>query len=149
MITIVGIAWAFVLMWLCVAVWVFQYNQYWSVTLTASTLAFAAFLGFMTHKMVRDGYRDFVLEISDCEAVLSVVDRFEHKRSTQMVLLQDIKFAEYYPFQDSACIILHTAYADMEVPLWPLGTNGVDVVDFLAGRGVKVVNVQSDDKIPD
>jgi hypothetical protein len=46
-------------------------------------------------------------------------------------------------------IILHAPYVDMEVPLWPLSGQGADVVDFLNGRGVNVVNVQSDDKIPD
>lgn len=149
MAAIVGLAWIFVFMWLVVALWVFQYNVYWSLTLTASTLAFGAFLSFMTYKMIADGFRDYVLEITDSEAVLSVVDRLRKKRSVQMVLLDDIKFAEYYPFQDSASIIFHAGYTDMEVPLWPLGTGGADVVDFLDGRGVKVVNVQFDDKFPE
>ncbi len=146
---IVGVAWFFVISWLFVAFYVFQYNIFWSLTLTGSTLAFAAFLGFLTSKMVSDSFRDFVLEITDTEAVLSVVDRLRKKRSVQMVLLNDVKYAEYYPYQDSASIILHADYTQMEVPLWPMGTTGRDVVDFLSGLGVRIVNVQSDDKYPD
>jgi hypothetical protein len=37
----------------------------------------------------------------------------------------------------------------MEVPLWPLGEQVKDVIDFLDGRGLRIVNVQSDDAIPD
>src|SRR5271170_7113569 len=58
---IVGMAWIFVIMWLFVSIWVFQYNIYWSVTLTASTLAFSCVLGFMSYKMISDSFRDFVL----------------------------------------------------------------------------------------
>ena len=148
-IAIVGMTWIFVVMWLVVAVWVFRFNPYWSVTLLASTLAFSSLLGLMSYKMISDGFREFVLELTDTEAVLSVVDKLRKRKSVQMVLLNDVKFAEYYPFQDSASIILHAEYTDMEVPLWPLGSTGKDVVDFLEGRGVKVVNVQSDDIVPD
>lgn len=149
MLAILALAWIFVLIWLVVAVWVFSYNVFWSVTLSASTLAFGSFLGFMTYKIFAGIYCDYVLELTDDEAVLSVTDRLRHKRSVQMVLLDDIKFAEYYPFQDSALIIFHTNYADMEVPLWPMGETGCDVADFLKGRGVHVIDVQSDEKFPD
>ncbi len=66
-----------------------------------------------------------------------------------MVLIDDVKYAEYYPYCDSSSMILHTSYAQMEVPLWPLGSRGTDVLDYLIGRGVRVVNVQSDDPIPE
>ena len=65
-----------------------------------------------------------------------------------MVLLQDVLYAEYYPYPDSASIILHTAYSHVEVPLWPMGERGVDVVDYIAGCGIRVMNVQFDDKVP-
>lgn len=148
MVAIVGLAWLFVIMWIVVCIWVFQYNPYWSIVLLGSTLAFSSFLGLMSYKMVNDSFREFFLEISETEAVLSVIDKMRHRRSVQMVLLDDITFAEYYPFQDSASVILHTSYADMEIPLWPMQRDGADVVDFLAGRGIKVVNVQSDDQFP-
>ncbi len=66
-----------------------------------------------------------------------------------MLLIDDIKIGEYYPYSDSASIILYTSYTEMEIPLWPLNHNGQDVIDYLTGRGVKIVNVQFDDKLPD
>jgi hypothetical protein len=89
------------------------------------------------------------LELTDSEANLIVIDRLRKKRGVQMVLLDDITYAEYYPYRDSASIIFHTPYTDMDVPLWPMANQGRDVVDYLDGRGVKIINVQSDDPIPD
>jgi hypothetical protein len=66
-----------------------------------------------------------------------------------MVLLDDVSYVEYYPYSDSACIIMHACHYEMEVPLWPLGEHGQDVIDFLAGRGIRIVNVQTDDKVPE
>ncbi len=148
MAVILALSWVFSFMWLFVALWVFQYNPFWSVTLMASSLAFGSFLGYLTYTMIDDACREYQLELTDDEAVLSVVDRLHKKRSVQMVLLNDVSYAEYYPFQDSASIIFHAPYAEMEVPLWPLGSAAADVVDFLHGRGVNVVNVQSDESIP-
>lgn len=149
MIVILAFGWIFVALWLVVAAYVFPFNPLWTVILSLSTVLFAIYLGFVSYKMVSEAFREYRFELSDSEAVLSVTDRLNKRKSTQMVLLDDVKYAEYYPFQDSASIILHSPYCDMEVPLWPLGTHGQDVVDFLDGRGVKVVNVQSDDEIPE
>ncbi len=66
-----------------------------------------------------------------------------------MVLLDDVSYGEYYPYGDSACVILHAPYCQMEVPLWPFGERGRDVIDFLTGRGIRVVDVQSDEQIPE
>lgn len=141
--------WLFVGAWLGICAWLFQYNALWSVTIAASTVVFAAYLGLMTYKIISESYREYVLELTDDEAVLSVVDRLRKRKSTQMVLLDDVKYAEYYPYRDSASVILHAPYADMEVPLWPMGSRSQDVIDYLDGRGITVINVQSDDKIPD
>lgn len=115
----------------------------------AAALAFCIFLCLASYGLMRDSYRDYILELTDTEAILIVIDRWRKKRGVQMVLLDDIVYAEYYPYRDSASIIFHTSYTDMEVPLWPMTNQGRDVVDYLEGRGVKVVNVQSDDPIPD
>lgn len=144
-----GVSWLFVIVWLVTCALIFQYNQWWSIIIFASTVLFSVFLSYMTRKMVTDAYKEFVLELTEDEAVLTVVDRISKRASTQMVLLDDIKFAEYYPYRDSECIIFHAPYTDMEVPLWPMGNHGRDVLDFLDGRGVKVINVQSDEKFPD
>ena len=138
----------FMVMWLGVACLTFQYNVYWSIVLGGSALAFSFFLGFMAFTLVRDSKRRYVLELSENEAVLNVHDGLSKKTCTQMVLMDDITYAEYYPYCDSSAIIFHTSYAQMEVPLWPLGSKSTDVLDFLDGRGVKVVNVQSDEPIP-
>lgn len=149
MLAVISFAWCFEFMWLYVSLWAVQFNLYWAVTLLAATLAFGFCLGFMSWKMFKDAHREFDLELTDTEAVLSVIDKHRKKKAVQMVLLEDVRYAEYYPFQDSASIILHAEYADMEVPLWPMGSTGKDVVDFLNGRGVKVVDVQFDDKLPE
>jgi hypothetical protein len=141
--------WVFVVAWLVVCTWLFMYNPLWSITIGASTVLFSVYLGIMSYRMITDAYRDYTFELTEDEAVLSVSDRLKKKQSTQMVLLDDVKYAEYYPYSDSASVILHAPYADMEVPLWPMGKHGQDVIDFLEGRGVTVVNVQSDDRIPD
>ncbi|MBZ0188239.1 MAG: hypothetical protein K8F91_18460 [Candidatus Obscuribacterales bacterium] len=142
-----AIGWVFTVLWLVVATFTLPYNIYWAFVLACTALAFGFLLTFMSYTNFRDGRRSYMLELTGQEAVLTVVDRLEKKRSTQMVLLDDIVYAEYYPYQDSKSIIFHTPYARMEVPLWPLPNRGQDVVDFIIGRGVKVVDVQGDDPI--
>jgi len=149
MIIMLGISWVFVLIWGTLALWIYIYNPLYSIIIGASTIAFSFLLYVMSYKTFADGKLDYELEVNDSEAVLMVKDNLHHKRSQQMVLLDDVKFAEYYPFTDSASVILHAPYADMEVPLWPMENQGQDLIDFLVGRGVNVVNVQSDDKIPE
>lgn len=143
------VGWIFVALWLAVAVYAASHNAYWSTTLIASTLAFAAFLGYMSFTLIHDACKEYIFELTESEAVLFVVDKLLKKEHTDIVLLDDIKYAEYYPYTDSACVILHAPYKEMEVPLWPLGEHGADVIDYLGGRGIKVVNVQSDDPIPE
>jgi hypothetical protein len=140
----------FMALWLTVAVFTFEYNAYWSVVIAGAALAFTCFLCLMAKTLIRDGSRRYFLELTDTEAVLNVFEGkgAKRKRATQMVLLDDIQYAEYYPYRDSSAVILHTTYAHMEVPLWPMGSHAQDVLDFLEGRGVPVVNVQSDDPIP-
>jgi len=149
MIIALGFYWVFAIVWLIAALWIFQYNWLWSLVLLAATVCFGGFLSLMTHKTVADGYKDYVLEINEQEAVLMVSDRLGNCQSTQMVLLDDVKYAEYYPYSDSSLIILHAPYVDMEVPLWPMAAHAQDVIDYLQGRNVNVVNVLSQDKIPD
>ncbi len=139
----------FMAMWLIVACWAFFHNAYWGIVIGGSAIAFATFLTVMARSLWRDARRHYVLELTDTDAVLNIVDYSSKRRSTQMVLLDDIRYAEYYPYRDSAAVILHTSYAQMEVPLWPLGRHAQDVLDYLEGRGVRVINVQSDEPIPD
>lgn len=141
--------WLFLAVWLGVACFVVFKILAFGLALFGSVTLFAVYLIFFTRALVRDVFSNFVFELTDMDAVLTVEDRLKHKSSTQMVLLNDIKYAEYYPYTDSACIIFHAPYIQMEVPLWPMGSRGQDVLDFLNGRGVKVVNVQSDDPLPD
>ena len=77
-------------------------------------------MGAMTAGLVGDAYRDYQLELNETEVVLIVVDRLRRKKSTQMVLLDDIKYAEYYPYSDSASVILHSPYIARKCPcgLW-------------------------------
>jgi hypothetical protein len=103
----------------------------------------------MTYQVFCDAFKIYTFELTDAEAVLQVFDRLRRKKRVQMVLLDDIKFAEYYPYLDDSSVIFHAPYADMEVPLWPMGLHAQDILDFLKGRGVHVINVQSDEKFPD
>jgi hypothetical protein len=143
------IGFMFMGLWLCVAAFTIEYNLYWSLVIAGASIAFSFFLGMMANTLIRDSKRSYVLELTDSEAVLTVLDRGSKRISTQMVLLDDVTFAEYYPYRDCSSIILHTNYANMEVPLWPLAGHAQDVLDFLDGRGVNVVNVQSDTPFPD
>lgn len=149
LIVAISFGWLFVLLWAAVSIYAFSYNNYWATVLGGSTCAFAGFLTYMTYSIVQDAFQEYVFELTDSEAVLNVHDKLRHKKSVFMVLLDDVRFAEYYPYSDSSCVILHTPYYEMEVPLWPLGERGKDVIDYLSGRGIKVVNVQSDDRIPE
>ena len=145
----VGVGWVFMLLWFSTSIFAMTQNVYWGLTLLGSTFGFSLFLSFMTYSLVRDAHRSFVFELTDSEAVLLVFDRLSNRTSTQMVLLDDVKYVEYYPYRDSASMILHTPYAQMEVPLWPMGEQLKDVIDFLDGRGLNIVNVQFDDVIPE
>jgi hypothetical protein len=142
------LGWIFAVLWFLVSILALPYNALWSALVAASTIAFSILLGAMTAGLVGDAYRDYQLELNETEVVLIVVDRLRRKKSTQMVLLDDIKYAEYYPYSDSASVILHSPYIAMEVPLWPLGGGAQDVIDFLNERGIRVMNVQFDDKVP-
>ena len=143
-----AMGWAFSLAWLMVAIMTMSQNLLYSLLLIFTTVSFSVLLGLLTYGLLRDNYRDYVLQLTDSEAILVVIDRLRNRSATQMVLLDDVSYAEYYPYQDSASIIFHTAYTDMEVPLWPMTNQGRDIVDYLDGRGVKIINVQSDDPIP-
>jgi len=143
------IGFMFMGLWLTVAACTLEYNVYWSVVIAGASIAFSCFLYMMAQTLLRDAKRLYVLELTDSEAVLTVVDSASKRKATQMVLLDDVTFAEYYPYRDCSSLILHTTYANMEVPLWPLAGHAQDVLDFLDGRGVMVVNVQSDTPFPD
>jgi len=145
----IGLGWAFIVIWLVVVCFAFLKSPLWGSLLLASLAAFATLLDFLSYTTLRDSCRDYIFEITDTDAVLLVIDRLHRRRSMQMVLLDDIKYAEYYPYKDSASIIFHAPYTKMEVPLWPMGARSQDVVDFLLGRGVRVVNVHSDENFPE
>lgn len=154
MVAALSIGFVFSIAWFAVAGWMVTQSGVeflvWGSMIILSTLAYCAYLGIAAYKMFADSRRIYSLELTDTEAVLSVIDRLSKKKCTQMVLLADVKYAEYYPYPDSASMIMHAPYADMEVPLWPLGAQAQqDALDFLEGRGVRVINVQSDEKIPD
>lgn len=145
----VGVCWIFVGLWAITATYALTQNILWGLLLLGSTFGFGLLLSFMTYGMVRDAHRSFIFELSDSDAVLYVFDNLKKRQSTQMVLLNDVNYVEYYPYSDSASMILHTYYAHMEVPLWPMGERVNDVIDFLDGRGLRIVNVHMDDAIPD
>lgn len=123
-------------------------NVAWGVMVGLCTILYCIYMGYVGYQILRDKHRHYVLEVSHCELVLTTLDRLNKKKATQMVLLEDVKYAEYYPYKDSSCLILHSPYATVEIPLWPLGEQGQDLIDFLAGREIKIVNVQLDDSIP-
>lgn len=139
-------------LWLAVSaalIWEGNFDHViWGTLTGMCTILYCCYMGFMAWKLLSEGRRDYLLELTLDEAVLTVVDNMSHKKSTQMVLLDDVRYAEYYPYPDSSSVLLHAPYTVMEIPLWPLGNCGVDVIDFLSGRGISVINVQSDDKIP-
>ena len=145
----IGIGLLFVALWMIVAIGVIPYNIYWSAVLALAASAFGSLLTFMAYSIIRDGKRRFSLEINDSEAVLVVQDMMHNKKSVQMVLLKDIEYAEFYPYRDSATIIFHSSYTKMEVPLWPFGNQIEDVLDYLDGLGVRIIDVQSDEPLPE
>lgn len=144
----VCVGWVFVGLWTWVACLTWPYNILWATIIAAAAAAFAGFLGLMTFGIWRDGNKEYKYELTASEAILTTFDRRSGRTATRMVLLDDVKYAEYYPYSDSACVILHSARFDLELPLWPLGNQAQDVLDFLHGRGVMVVNVQMDDTVP-
>ena len=126
----------------------YAHNYYFALSLFFTGIGFACFLGILTYNLIREANCDYILEITGQDAIFSKIDNWQKKRTDQLLLLTDIKYVEYYPYQDSASIIFHTPYIEMDVPLSPMGNHTQDVLDFLEGAGVKVVNVQSDESIP-
>ncbi len=121
----------------------------WGIMTGLCTILYCCYMGYISYRMLNDSQKLYTLELTNTELVLVVVDRMNKKRSTQMVLLDDVKYAEYYPYPDSSLLILHAPYTVLELPLWPMGNQAQDVMDFLTGRGVPIVNTQFDDKIPE
>lgn len=148
-----GVGYFFSFLWLITAGWMITQTstelRIWGIMTAACTVAYCGFLTLATYKLVGDGKREYTVELTDSEVVLNVIDHMRRKRGVNMVLLNDVRYAEYYPFPDSASVILHTSYASMEVPLWPFGSQAQDVIDFLEGTGVRVCNVCSDDPFPE
>ena len=127
---------------------IYTHNFPLAVYLLVVSLVLCSSLLIFTYNLIKEISCDYALEIAGQDVIFSKFDHWRKKRSEQMLLLTDIKYAEYYPYQDSASIIFHTSYIDIDLPLWPLGNQWQDVIDFLEGAGVKVVNVQSDEPIP-
>jgi hypothetical protein len=119
-------------------------NVVWGILTGACTVLYCCYMAYIAYRLIGDSQREYVLELTHCEAVLTVMDKLRRKKSTHMVLLDDVKYAEFYPYPDSASVILYAPYTVMEIPLWPLGVQAQDVVDFLWGRGIPVVNAQFD-----
>lgn len=147
------IGFAFSAVWLTVSVYLILDGHtdhvVWGVMTGLCTILYCLYMGYISYRMISDSQRQYELELTQTEAVLVVKDRLHRKKSTQMVLLDDVKYAEYYPYPDSSSVILHAPYTVVEIPLWPLGRQAQDVMDFLAGRGVPIVNAQFDDRIPE
>jgi len=146
---VIAVLWMGGLAYVAMAIMTFQRNPELSIGIIIMMSGLGFVLSIFGYSLLRDSYQDYVLELTDTEAVLIVIDRLRKRKGTQMVLLDDISYAEYHPYADSALVILHTSYTDMQVPLWPMTNQGRDVIDYLDGRGVRVINVQSDDPIPD
>lgn len=149
----VVVGFTFSILWLVTAGWLILQPamdlRIWGIVIASCTLLYCGYLSLAAYKLMGDGRRDYMVELTDSECILNVVDNLHHKHAMNMVLLNDVRYAEYYPYPDSASVILHTPYASMEVPLWPFGSQAQDVIDFLEGSGVRICNVQSDDPIPD
>jgi hypothetical protein len=145
----IGFGWIMVGAALVASSLAFLHYQYLALTLVLPVFIFALFLAVNTYDLIRQSNCDYVIEISDHDATLSKTDCWQKKKTCKSILLADIKYAEYYPYLDSASIIFHTSNSDFEMPLWPMGRHARDAVDFLAGTSVKVVDVQSDEVIPD
>lgn len=118
------------------------------VLIGLSTVVYSLYMGYTAYRLYADSKVEYQLELNDSEAVLYIIDPVRKRKSTQMVVLADVKYAEYYPYKDSATVFLYAPYMVMEIPLWPLGSYGTDVIDFLSGFGIPIMNVQSDDKLP-
>lgn len=143
------VGWIFVCIWGAVAVFLLSNNLGWAFVLFASTFGFVGILCWMTFQAFCEAFKTYTFELTEAEAVLLIFDRLRKRKKIQMVLLDDVKFAEYYPYLDDSSLIFHAPYADMEVPLWPMGLHAQDILDFLKGRGVRVINVQSDERFPE
>ncbi len=142
------VGWAFVGLWGWVGCLTLPYNTIWAGFVFAAAVVFSVFLALMSFGIWRDAHKEYKYELTGTEAVLTVFDKYSKQTATKMMLMEDVKYAEYYPYMDSACIILHSPKFDLELPLWPLGTQAQDVLDFLHGRGIMVMNVQMDDTVP-
>jgi hypothetical protein len=145
----IGLGWIMVGAGVLAGSLAFAHNQYYSLGLVVPAFIFALYLIFNTYNLIRQSTCEYIIEITDHDAAFSKIDHWQKKKTNQSILLADIKYAEYYPYLDSASIIFHTSYSDIEMPLWPMGNHARDAVDFLAGTGVKVIDVQSDEAIPD
>lgn len=167
---VVGLALALVqiAVTLTLSLLLFAQNAIFALLLSASALAFLFIVLTVAMRMLSNGQRLYNFEVTPTELILEILslppepserqskkqDKRKKKRSERrkigrvMVFLPDVRYCEYYPYPDSASMIFHTAYSHLEVPLWPLGERRNDLVDYLIGLGIEVVNVQFDDEIP-
>ncbi|MBA4076853.1 MAG: hypothetical protein C0508_17570, partial [Cyanobacteria bacterium PR.023] len=111
MCTAICLGWAFVAMWFTVAIVSLAEWPAWGVLIGLSSITFGALLTLFGFGLIRDSRREYLLELTESEVVLVVTDRKAKKKGTQMLLLADVIYAEYYPYNDSASIIFHTNYS--------------------------------------
>lgn len=136
-----ALAYCFVVLGLVVSVNMLPLNMPFAILILCSTITFGILVTAMSLSIIKDMQRSYSLEVNETEVVLDITER-SGKSKPLMILLDDVIYAEYY---SSSCVIFHTSYRDFEVPIWPLGARGADFVDYLIGRGVRIVNVEQDE----
>ena len=132
-------------LWVVVAYNLFAVNIYIALILSTSIVGFLLFSTLMARAVIKDMTRRYELEVNPSELVVTSYDRGGKGKSI-MILLGDITYAEYYSWTS---MIVHTDYKTFEVPLWPLGNRSRDLVDYLIGHGVNVIDIEEDGELPE
>lgn len=127
------------------AVWVGVWQMQSSILLGALTLlctaSLALYLLFLVYRSSKENSASELI-LEDETITLSSFAQNNKIESTQIISLDEIRVAEYYPSDDSGSILLRSSATDLDIPICLFGREcESQLIDFLRANGIRVVEI--------
>lgn len=134
-------AWMVVFVYLGWFWWLHDLNTLWSLVILAVTLAFGAYLYFATARLIKHNRRRYEI-VADNRSI----DLIETNRAGEIVReshvdVDRIDSAEVYSYADENVVVLRSGQDAVEIPLWPFGSFGKELIRALKSSGIPVSQV--------
>ncbi|MGD9681944.1 MAG: hypothetical protein AB7W16_12235 [Candidatus Obscuribacterales bacterium] len=133
---------AFVIVWYAAAWTTYSQSAAFATMILVINSVFAAYLFFSLRRLRHRIATQFVIEIAGDFLYFFELDKLSNERKYTRINLDEVVSCEYYPYQDSASLILTTAHEKtLDLPLWLMPDSGRMLVDHLKDRGFEILRV--------